>query len=227
MNRNVAGDNMAAFIESLRRRLPDRGEGVPLPNDPGEGARQVHQDADLVDRFTQAAIAAGCEVHQTGAAKWIEPVTEVLGRHNAKTVLLQPAGETALSDERAADLAARLKQHGIALATETDDETLFAVDAAVTGVTAAIAETGTILCESGTNAARGTSLIPPLHVALLSASQLVADLCDCFALLEARSELPANANLITGPSKTADIEGVLVTGVHGPGHVHVVLITDL
>ncbi len=87
----------------------------------------------------------------------------------------------------------------------------------------AVAETGTVVCTSGPQSARGSSLLPPIHIALVSEAQLVADLFDLFPRLAA-GELPANVNLITGPSKTADIEGVLVTGMHGPGAVHLVLV---
>ena len=71
--------------------------------------------------------------------------------------------------------------------------------------------------------ARGASLIPPVHIALLDRTQIVGDLFDYFDRL-ASTGLPANINLITGPSKTADIEGILITGVHGPGVVHVLLL---
>jgi L-lactate dehydrogenase complex protein LldG len=73
---------------------------------------------------------------------------------------------------------------------------------------------------------RMASLVPPAHVAIVEASQIVPDLLDAFAELEKRGvdNLPSNITLITGPSKTGDIELQLTTGVHGPGHWHVVVI---
>ena len=71
---------------------------------------------------------------------------------------------------------------------------------------------------------RGASLIPPVHIAVVAQAQIVPDLCDYFGGLGL--SLPANINVITGPSKTADIEGILITGVHGPGDVHVALVCD-
>jgi L-lactate utilization protein LutC len=66
----------------------------------------------------------------------------------------------------------------------------------------------------------------PVHVAVVGEWQIVPDLFDFFESLAAGPNLPANVNLITGPSKTADIEGVLVTGMHGPGQVHIVLVGE-
>ena len=66
------------------------------------------------------------------------------------------------------------------------------------------------------------SLLPPVHIAVADVDQLLPDLFDLFGRLS-RQELPACVSLITGPSKTGDIELKLVTGVHGPGEVHVVL----
>ena len=67
-------------------------------------------------------------------------------------------------------------------------------------------------------------MIPPVHIAVVAQAQIVPDLCDFFDGLG--GSLPANINVITGPSKTADIEGILITGVHGPGDVHVVVVSD-
>ncbi|MCK4342315.1 MAG: LUD domain-containing protein [Phycisphaerae bacterium] len=129
-----------------------------------------------------------------------------------------------MTADRVSALREALAADNITVVTERDDETLFNADAAITGVLAAIAETGTFVCASGASSARGSSLIPPVHIALLSAAQIVGDLFDYFDQLDPKDGLPANVNLITGPSKTADIEGILVTGVHGPGAVHVVLL---
>jgi L-lactate dehydrogenase complex protein LldG len=70
-------------------------------------------------------------------------------------------------------------------------------------------------------------LLPPVHIALAERSQLVPDLFDLFEtdLLSRRVMMPSCVTLITGPSKTGDIELRLVTGVHGPGEIHVILVS--
>jgi L-lactate dehydrogenase complex protein LldG len=70
-------------------------------------------------------------------------------------------------------------------------------------------------------------LLPPVHIAIAWRSQILPDLFDLFpsgAAGAQEADLPSCWSLITGPSKTGDIELRLVTGVHGPGEVYVVLI---
>ena len=83
----------------------------------------------------------------------------------------------------------------------------------ITRVSAAIAETGTVvLTDSGTSS-RLAALAPWVHVAVIAPGQIVFD------VPQAVAELPDDPNVIwcTGPSKTADVEGILIEGVHGPG----------
>lgn len=101
-------------------------------------------------------------------------------------------------------------------------EHLYDVDAGITNVQAAIAETGTLVCTSGEGLARGLSLVPPVHMAVVFETDIVADMVDFLVRLS--GPLPTNVVLISGPSKTADIEGVLITGVHGPRAVEVVVV---
>jgi len=162
-------------------------------------------------------------VHRATEESCVRVVGDILASLGARTVLIEPQPGTALTEARAAALRTVLAERGVTATAQRDDETLFTVDAAISGVQAAVAETGTLICHSGPSSARGTTLIPPVHMALLAEAQIIGDLFDA-TLWRDSETLPANVNLITGPSKTADIEGVLVTGVHGPGHVHVVLI---
>jgi L-lactate utilization protein LutC len=81
----------------------------------------------------------------------------------------------------------------------------------ITTARALIAETGSILVDSGEGRTRLASLVPEIHLVLARRSQVVPRLEEAIALLGKR-----NAALITGPSRTADIEGILVRGVHGP-----------
>ncbi len=218
----VSVSDLLARLRASTRSLPHT---EPLPPPPDETLHEVASGANLADLFARAAEAVGCRVWRTGLCGWVEVMRGILYEERARSVLVEAQPGTALTAERAAALAAALTQAGIEVRGTCDDNTLFAVDAAITGVQAAVAETGTVVCTSGASSARGASLIPPTHVACVMEAQLIADLFDLFAHLAA-AELPANVNLITGPSKTADIEGVLVTGMHGPGAVHIVLVRD-
>jgi L-lactate dehydrogenase complex protein LldG len=83
----------------------------------------------------------------------------------------------------------------------------------ITGAVGAIAETGTIILGDNTTSSRLAALAPWVHVAVLRREQIFADITAAVA------GLPADPNVIwvTGPSKTADVEGILIEGVHGPG----------
>ena len=100
-------------------------------------------------------------------------------------------------------------------------------DLGITGVDYAIAETGTCVIIPGAGSSRLVSLLPPVHVALIERGQVLPTLDELFTLRRrdfVNGDLGSYMNLITGPSRTADIEYKLVTGVHGPGEVHMVLI---
>ncbi len=103
---------------------------------------------------------------------------------------------------------------------------MLACDIGISSVDCAIAETGTLMVCSRPGQERVVSLLPPMHVAIVERRQIVPDLIDAFALLHERGldNLSSNITLITGPSKTGDIELQLTTGVHGPKHWRVVLV---
>jgi L-lactate dehydrogenase complex protein LldG len=91
-------------------------------------------------------------------------------------------------------------------------------DAGVTEVDFAIAETGTLVIRHRAEHGRLLSLVPFVHVAIVQPRQIVPDLIDIFELL-AREGTGSGVTMISGPSKTADIEMNTVTGVHGPNIV--------
>jgi L-lactate dehydrogenase complex protein LldG len=99
-----------------------------------------------------------------------------------------------------------------------DVHTLEACDAGITECDALIAQTGTVLVTSRSAGGRALSVLPPHHVVLARRGQLVADLPAAFELLQAKyaGNYPSMISFITGPSRTGDIERILVLGAHGP-----------
>ncbi len=100
-------------------------------------------------------------------------------------------------------------------------------DLGITGVDYAIAETGTCVIIPKAGVSRLVSLLPPVHVALVERGQTLPSLDELFTLRRndfMQGETRSYMNLITGPSRTADIEYTIVTGVHGPGEVHMILV---
>jgi L-lactate dehydrogenase complex protein LldG len=97
----------------------------------------------------------------------------------------------------------------------------------VTGVFAAIAETGTLMLVSGEATPPTNSLLPETHVAVVHASQVVAFMEEAWdRARQAFGELPRAVNFVSGPSRTGDIEQKMVLGAHGPYRVHVVLVEE-
>lgn len=95
----------------------------------------------------------------------------------------------------------------------------------VTGAFAAIAETGTLVMASGEVTPPAMSLLPETHIAVLPASRIVDTMEDAFALLRAeKAAWPRAVNLISGPSRTADIEQTVTLGAHGPYRVHIIIV---
>ncbi|HZT30447.1 MAG TPA: lactate utilization protein [Bryobacteraceae bacterium] len=97
-------------------------------------------------------------------------------------------------------------------------------DLGVTCADYALADTGTLVMLSSREEARLISLLPPVHVAVVPQARILTGLDELFTLLPRPAEQTSSMVLITGPSRTADIEQILVRGVHGPGEIHVVVV---
>lgn len=97
----------------------------------------------------------------------------------------------------------------------------------ITGAFCAIAETGTLVLLSGPRSPASVSLVPETHIAILPASRIVKGMEEAWALVRAEfGPLPRAVNLVSGPSRTGDIEQTITLGAHGPYRVHIILVKD-
>jgi L-lactate dehydrogenase complex protein LldG len=99
-------------------------------------------------------------------------------------------------------------------------------DVGITSVDYALAETGTFVMLASPQEARMISLLPPVHVAMFPQSRILANLDELLSLVPMPADETSSMVLITGPSRTADIEQILVRGVHGPGEVYAIIVEE-
>lgn len=101
-------------------------------------------------------------------------------------------------------------------------------DAGITLCESLVSRTGSILISSSSRSGRRLSVFPPLHIVLAYTSQIVNDIEDSLSMARKKYEgnLPSMISLVTGPSRTADIEKTLVLGAHGPKELILFLIDD-
>lgn len=215
-----------AFLKRVRQAVqdgnrPGSAAAIPARGTVGYQGAGPHP----VETFAAALSAAGGLLflvpnRQAAATRVLELVRE---RSVCKALL----GRGFVVD--ALGLSESLRTHGIEVTSVSDleattaREPFFAADIGISGVDYLIAETGSVVVLAKPSEPRSVSLLPPVHIAVAERSQLLPDLFDLFARLNP-AEMPSALAVITGPSKTGDIELRLVTGVHGPGEVHVVLI---
>lgn len=219
-----------SFLKRVRQAVQEgnrAGQAPPLPVRGGVGYQGG--GPNLAAKFCEALTAASGQAHVVSdSVAAAARVLELVENQGARRVLL---GRGAVLE--APSLPERLLGVGIEvwqvdeLSAATGRAHLFAADLSITGVDHLVAETGSLVVMAGRDNPRSLSLLPPVHIAVARAEQIVPDLFDLFSVEMWGKEpsLPSCVSLITGPSKTGDIELRLVTGVHGPGEVHVVLIT--
>ena len=206
--------------EQILNRLRRAAHPAPHP----EPWRSSREFADLPGRFTEALVAAGGEVYSAGTLKEaLQQVGVLIAGLDVKRAVANHEPPLA-----GLDLPARwphVAWHRVAPEGSADPAALrafcAAADLGLSGVDGALAETGTVIVASGPGKSRLATLLPPVHLALVPVSSLYTDL---FAWTAARDgDLPANLTLVSGPSKTADIEQTLAVGVHGPKRMIAVL----
>ncbi len=233
-NRGTARD---VFLDRIRESLARHHGGSERStlDDGGIPELPVTPDspdqATLARRFAREALDAGASVTRARGLDALR--TQVVTRIVAESAREVVCGATGLLAE--IDLVAALESRGIRVGPSdlaspgASREALRAAAArADVGISEAdygIAESGTIALLHRPGQSRLVSLLPPIHIALLPSANLVPDLGDLFERLgRERGELGRALTFITGPSRTADIEFVLTTGVHGPESLHVVLL---
>jgi L-lactate dehydrogenase complex protein LldG len=196
------------------------GSPAPLP----ERGQVGYQGggADPLARFQAAFTAAGGTLHVVAdAAAAVEAIQELVRARSIRRVLL---GRSEVLDTL--PIGEPLRASGVEIVDALDrSKEWFTAELGISGVDYLIAETGSVVLASRPEQPRSLSLLPPIHIAVAQRRQLLPDLFDLFSVLGPhREDLPACLSIITGPSKTGDIELRLVTGVHGPGEIHVVLL---
>ena len=223
--------DVATHISSGAERVQDRAQQIA-----GEIEAKAYE---LLDQVELTAAESGWQVFRTesprAAAEHIRRVAQdiearamlrtthpVLNDLNLEAEMLgtgislevMALGDDDSDDRKESDRAQLRKQ-------------AVAADIGITGVDYAIAETGSCVLLPRKGVSRVISLLPPVHIAVVRSGQVLPSLDELFTLRRHEfltGDIGSYLNIITGPSRSADIEYQLVTGVHGPGEVHMVLI---
>ena len=237
-----------AFLQAARDALGKAGASTPPKATPsGADATHLRQRAQealalmdnargqLVEKLCQTATARGWRVARAyDTEQAVDHVVKVAGDVGASLVV-RSAQE--VFDGLPVDGA--LAQRGITTTIMGGEERggreamrQAAVDAqlGITGADYAIAETGSVVLLPSPRMSRLTSLLPPVHLAIVRPQEILGTLDDLFLLRRLdfyeRGVMAPYLNFITGPSRTADIEQQIVIGVHGPREVHMLVWDD-
>lgn len=220
-------DARKAILEKLRSALSG---GPPFTSaesvDPSKPVVPIEADEDLLTRFRTEVERVKGVVHVTdSAAAALAVLQTLLAANGVQRATAWDAGDLPFDGVHAYLTASNIE------VVSGPNEVVETAQAGITGCDWAIAATGTLVLSTGAGRSRMASLLPPIHIALMRASQLIPRLEDWMAgryadrLQQIRTS--SNITMITGCSRTADIEMSPVFGVHGPLQFHVIVLRDV
>ena len=187
---------------------------------------KIYNQAEKIEKLKTLMEAMRTEVHVTDAQNWIYKLEDILKTQELKSLVYPP--ETALDET----LQSHWEKDGgglpqlIPYETEIEDfkDRLFSIDAGITTVAGAIADPGALILWPSDKEPRLMSLVPSIHIAVLEADKIFSSFLEAMQKEKWATKMPTNIVLISGPSKTADIEMTLAFGVHGPRELIVLIV---
>lgn len=231
-------DEMLARVRNALGRSNSSSNFAPLPPLDLSGVMPALTPEEYQSRFEAEFDKVGGVAHTVKSPQELmEVLQQILETTESPSVAL--SGNPLLKELGLASRLTALQKMQVTSWCSTADgasvpafnQASFAAAAGITGVDFALAETGTLVLTSATERVQVASLAPPTHIALYRRSQLVGSLDEALARLPiSTSQTSPSAGrsvvLITGTSRTADIEQILVRGVHGPRAIHAILVED-
>ncbi|MGB5830910.1 MAG: lactate utilization protein [Thiohalocapsa sp.] len=206
----------------LSRLRSHRAAATPLPDIPAR--RFDWSKTERLARFRRMIEAVRAEVHEVGD-DWPARLAALLHEKGAANLRYGPNGPLATELTRGwpmqGDAPVLIPQ--VDAIEECRDDLFNATDAGFTACRAAVADTGSLVLWPTPAEPRLLSLVPPIHAVLLEAGQIVSTLHELMVDEAWSTGMPTNALLISGPSKSADIEQTLAYGVHGPAELVVLV----
>jgi L-lactate dehydrogenase complex protein LldG len=223
--------NRLDFLSNVRHSLQSNYLPVAQSQAPPVQSFSSFDPHDLAAQFTERALAVKSEVHQvTSHAAGCQRVRDILAQHQA-TRFIGWRDEFLPIQGLNNELAQRgFQRQDSTIPNEPADrrETHLAlsdVPIGLTGALAGLADTGSLVVSCGDGCSRLSSLLPPIHIALLETRLLFPTIAHFVQAHPDAARRTSNLVFITGPSRSADIEQTMTLGVHGPKELHVILIT--
>ena len=182
---------------------------APSVPEPPAVRLQPESTGERVARFKQALEALGGKVATAGSPQ------------EARSYINSVASGRRIVASRAAILeACGISSSGFSR------ESCAAAEIGISSADYALADTGTLVMLTESGESRLISLLPPCHIAVIEQAKILSSLDELFTLTPQPAARSSAMALITGPSRTADIEMRLVRGVHGPGEIHVLVVAE-
>lgn len=211
-----------AILNRLRQA-----EVQPLPvNDPDYPVWDETDQDTMLTRLVDLLQQNHAEVYTLRHAELITTLQAQINKRGLKRITTGTGGDFH------SEITQALAGHAEQLLFDTPleqwkDELFNQVDAGITGCHGAIAATGTLVLWPNVAEPRTLSLVPPCHIAILKASTLHTNLPAMMKEQGWANGMPTNLLLISGPSKTADIQQTLAYGAHGPRQLLVLILEDI
>ena len=213
------------ILNRLHAAIGKQPQVIPEPADLPQESIDRSQKIDKLKTLMEAVRA---EVHVVEHQDWIPPLKVILKKRGLKTLLYAPG--TAVGDrlQKAWTDESNEWPELVTYDGQIEDfkEKLFGIDAAVTSTVGGIAETGALILWPNEKEPRLMSLVPPIHIAVLQADKIHTTFSEAIEAENWAHKMPTNVVLISGPSKTADIELTLAFGVHGPKELIVLILHE-
>lgn len=223
-----------SFLSTVRGSLGRPAVATPLSNGapsaptPGSASQQTPNREQLIYRFEEevkkvhglvsrvsgmeelsALLGALIEEKEIGKiVRWDTPALADLD------YALTAAGAEVISINVHSEKSSRVEQRNA----------LIEADMGLTEVDYGVADIGSLVLRASGPQSRLASVLPPIHVAIVTPNKIVASLAQLLPLLNSSKSLPSAVSLVTGPSRTADIETIRTVGIHGPIELHVIIL---